>query len=82
MQKRLIWAVWPGTQNFPHVGTQEAMKTPPIQLDHLHVFGLESGSTQSRRGGGGLPLPPSPFHYTGCGPFVAVVGPFLGLISE
>ena len=52
MQKRPIWAVWPGTENFPHVGTQEAMKTPPIQLDHLHVFGLESGSTQSEKGGG------------------------------
>ena len=28
------------------------MKTPPVQLDHLHVFGLESGSTQSEKGGG------------------------------
>ena len=27
------------------------MKTPPVQLDHLHVFGLESGSTQSEKGG-------------------------------
>ena len=55
MQKRPIWAVWPGTENFPHVGTQGAMKTPPIQLDHLHVFGLESGSTQSEKGGGEVP---------------------------
>ena len=39
------------------------MKTPPVQLDHLHVFGLESGSTQSK-GGGGFPLPPSRFHHT------------------
>ena len=53
MQKRPIWAVWAGTENFPHVGTQEAVKTPPIQLDHLHVFGLESGSTQSETGGRG-----------------------------
>ena len=62
MQKRPIWAIWPGTEKFPHVGTQESMKTPPIQLDHLHVFGLESGSTQSEKGGG-FPLPPSRFHH-------------------
>ena len=62
MQKQPIWPVWPGTENFSHVGTQEAMKTPPIQLDHLHVFGLESGSTKSDKGGG-FPLPPSRFHH-------------------
>ena len=56
MQKRPIWAVWPGTENFPRVGTQEAMKTPPIRLDHLHVFCLEAGSPQSEKGGG-FPLP-------------------------
>ena len=28
------------------------MKTPPAQLDHLHVFGLESGSIQTEKGGG------------------------------
>ena len=33
------------------------MKTPPVQLDHLHVFGLESGSTQSEKGGGGSRYP-------------------------
>ena len=33
------------------------MKTPPVQLDHLHVFGLESGSTQTERGG----VPATPF---------------------
>ena len=38
------------------------MKTPPIQLDHLHVSGLESGSTQSEKVGG-FPLPPSRFHH-------------------
>ena len=58
MQKRPIWAVWPGTEKSPHIGTQEAMKTPPIQLDHLHVFGLESASTQSEKGGGGVPATP------------------------
>ena len=51
MQKRPIQAVWPGSENFPHAGTQEAMKTRAIQLDHLHVFGLESASTQSEKGG-------------------------------
>ena len=51
MQKRPFWAVWSGTEKFSHVGTQEAMKIPPIQLDHLHVFALESGSTQSEKGG-------------------------------
>ena len=58
MQKGPIWAVWPGTENFRHVGTQEAMKTPPIQFDRLHVFGLESGSTPFERGGG---VPATPF---------------------
>ena len=52
MQNRPLWAVWPETENFPHVGIQEAMKTPPIQLDHLHMFGLKSVSTQSQKGGG------------------------------
>ena len=41
------------------------MKTPPVQLDHLHVFGLESGSTQSEKGGGGFPPPPFWFHHIG-----------------
>ena len=36
------------------------MKTPPVRLDHLHVFGLELGSTQSEKRGG-FPLPPSRF---------------------
>ena len=39
------------------------MKTPFVQLDHLHVFGLESGPTLLEKGGG-FPLPPSRFHRT------------------
>ena len=41
LQKGPVTGVYPGTKKFPHLGTQEAMKTPSTHLDPRHVFGLE-----------------------------------------
>ena len=41
------------------------MKTPPVQLGHLRVSGLEVGSSQSEKGGGGFLVPLSRFYQTG-----------------
>ena len=57
-------ALWPGTENFPHVGTREAMKTPPSNwTTYMCSVWCRSQPDPRTEGGRGFPLPPSRFHH-------------------